>query len=208
MHDLGSGALVELEAADLSEEPTVQACVAAGTDLLTFSGDKLLGGPQCGIILGHAELIARIKRNPMLRAMRIDKLSLAALNATLRLYLPPNNPLADIPVLRMISEDKASIERRSKRVLRKLIASPGLNGCLRDDVSFAGGGSLPMSSIPSTVIQLHHDALSAAALAHRLRVGAPGIIGRIANDRLHLNLRTVLERDIEDLIGAIGRALA
>ncbi len=208
MHDLGSGALVELEAADLSEEPTVQACVAAGTDLLTFSGDKLLGGPQCGIILGHGELIARIKKNPVLRTMRIDKLSLAALNATLRLYLPPNDPLACIPVLRMISEDKASIERRSKRVLRKLIATSGLNACLQDDVSFAGGGSLPMSRIPSTVIQLHHDTLSAVALAHRLRIGEPGIIGRIANDRFHLDLRTVLERETEDLIGAIGRALA
>lgn len=207
MHDLGSGALVDLEVADFSAEPTVQACVAAGADIVMFSGDKLLGGPQAGLVLGRAELIGRIKQNPMLRAMRIDKLSLAALNATLQLYLPPHDPLARVPVLRMICEDDASVERRSRRVLKKLIATPGLRGCLKDDVSFAGGGSLPMSGIPSTVIQLHHETVGAAELAQRLRMGEPPIIGRIADDRLHLSLRTVLERDTEDLIGAVHRAV-
>ncbi|MDH3546660.1 MAG: L-seryl-tRNA(Sec) selenium transferase, partial [Gammaproteobacteria bacterium] len=207
MHDLGSGALVDLEVADFSAEPTVQACVAAGADIVMFSGDKLLGGPQAGLVLGRAELIGRIKQNPMLRAMRIDKLSLAALNATLQLYLPPHDPLARVPVLRMICEDDASVKRRSRRVLKKLIATPGLRGCLKDDVSFAGGGSLPMSGIPSTVIQLHHESVGAAELAQRLRMGEPPIIGRIADDRLHLSLRTVLERDTEDLIGAVRRAV-
>lgn len=207
MHDLGSGALVDLEVADFSAEPTVQACVAAGADIVMFSGDKLLGGPQAGLVLGRAELIGRIKQNPMLRAMRIDKLSLAALNATLQLYLPPHDPLARVPVLRMICEDDASVERRSRRVLKKLIKTPGLKGCLKDDVSFAGGGSLPMSGIPSTVIQLHHETVGAAELAQRLRMGEPPIIGRIADDRLHLSLRTVLERDTEDLIGAVRRAV-
>lgn len=207
MHDLGSGALVDLEVADFSAEPTVQACVAAGADIVMFSGDKLLGGPQAGLVLGRAELIGRIKQNPMLRAMRIDKLSLAALNATLQLYLPPHDPLARVPVLRMICEDDASVKRRSRRVLKKLIATPGLRGCLKDDVSFAGGGSLPMSGIPSTVIQLHHETVGAAELAQRLRMGEPPIIGRIADDRLHLSLRTVLERDTEDLIGAVRRAV-
>ena len=207
MHDLGSGALVDLGAADLSAEPTVQACVAAGADLVTFSGDKLLGGPQSGIILGRAEHIARVKRNPMLRMMRIDKLSLAALNATLQLYLPPNDPRVRIPVLKMICEDKASIERRSRRALERLSEIPGLEGCLADDVSFAGGGSLPMSGIPSVVIQLYHKTLSAAELARRLRLGEPAIIGRIASDRFHLSLRTVLETDTDDLIAGVGRAV-
>ena len=208
MHDLGSGAFVDLKVAELSAEPTVQACVAAGADVVMFSGDKLLGGPQAGLILGRAELIARIKQNPMLRALRIDKLSLAALNATLQLYLPPHDPLARIPVLRMICEDNASIERRSSRALRKLIATPGLEVCLKDDVNFAGGGSLPMSGIPSTVMQLHHETVGAAELAQRLRRSEPPIIGRITNERLHLSLRTVLERDTDDLIGAVRRALA
>jgi len=207
MHDLGSGALVDLEVADFSGEPTVQACVAAGADIVMFSGDKLLGGPQAGLILGRAELIARIKQNPMLRAMRIDKLSLAALNATLQLYLPPHDPLARVPVLRMICEDNASVARRSRRVLKKLIAASGLRGCLKEDVSFAGGGSLPMSGIPSTVMQLRHETVGAAELAQRLRMGEPPIIGRIADNRLHLSLRTVLERDTDDLIAAVRRAV-
>lgn len=208
IQDLGSGALVNVSVAGLSEEPTVQDCVSAGSDLVLFSGDKMLGGPQGGIVLGKAELIARIKQNPMLRALRIDKLSLAALNATLQLYLPPNDPLERIPVLRMITEDKASIERRSKNALKRLMGIPGLEGSLQDDVSFAGGGSLPLSAIPSTVIQLRHETVSAAELAVRLRDGDPPIIGRIANDRLHLSLRTVLERETKDLIGAVESALA
>ncbi len=208
VHDLGSGALVDLKVAGYSAEPTVQACVAAGADIVMFSGDKLLGGPQAGLILGRAELIARIKQNPMLRAMRIDKLSLAALNATLQLYLPPHDPLTRVPVLRMICEDDASVERRSRGALKKLIATSGLRACLKKDVNFAGGGSLPMSGIPSTVIQLQHETVGAAEFAHRLRMGNPPIIGRIADDRLHLSLRTVLERDTEDLIGAVRRAVA
>ncbi|MDH3747581.1 MAG: L-seryl-tRNA(Sec) selenium transferase [Gammaproteobacteria bacterium] len=208
MHDLGSGAFVDLKMTDNSAEPSIQACVAAGADVVMCSGDKLLGGPQAGLILGRAELIARIKQNPMLRAMRIDKLSLAALNATLQLYLPPHDPLTRIPVLRMICEDNASIKRRSSRALKKLIAIPGLKGCLKEDESYVGGGSLPMSGIPSTVMQLHHETIGAAAFAKRLRMGDPPIIGRIANNRFHLSLRTVLERDTEDLIGAIERALA
>ena len=208
MHDLGSGSLVDLEVADFSAEPTVQACVAAGADIVMFSGDKLLGGPQGGLILGRAELIARIKQNPMLRAMRIDKLSLAALNATLQLYLPPHDPLTRIPVLRMICEDNASVEHRSSRALKKLNAIPGLKVCLMEDVSFAGGGSLPMSGIPSTVMQLRHKTVGAAELARRLRMAETPVIGRIANDRFHLSLRTVLERDTQDLIAAVGHALA
>ena len=208
IHDLGSGALVNVDAAGLSEEPTIQDCVRTDADLILFSGDKLLGGPQGGIMLGKSELIARIKRNPMLRALRIDKLSLAALNATLQLYLPPSDPLERIPVLRMIAEDKASIGRRSRSAIKRLKAIPGLDVSLEDDVSFAGGGSLPLSGIPSAVIRLHCEALSAAELARRLRDGDPPVIGRIANDCMHLSLRTVLERETKDLIGAVESALA
>jgi L-seryl-tRNA(Ser) seleniumtransferase len=202
IQDLGSGAFVDLAATGLHDEPTVQECIAAGADLVMFSGDKMLGGPQCGIILGSAELIARIKQNPMLRPLRIDKLSLAALNATLQLYLPPNDPFEKIPVLRMISEDKSSIERRSKTVLDRLAGIPALNVSLHDDTSFAGGGALPMTGLPSTAIRLRH------ADASRLRRGDPPVIGHIARDGLHLNLRTVLETQTEDLIGAVERAAA
>ncbi|MFQ6006668.1 MAG: L-seryl-tRNA(Sec) selenium transferase [Woeseia sp.] len=208
IQDLGSGALVDVRPAGLRDEPTVQECVAACADLVMFSGDKMLGGPQCGILLGNAELIARIKRNPMLRPLRIDKLSLAALNATLRLYLPPNDPFERIPVLRMIGEDKMSLDRRSKSVLDRLAKIPGLESSLRDDLSYAGGGSLPMTGIPSTAIRLRHSTYSASEFARRLRRNEPPVIGRIADDCLQLNLRTVLGRETEDLIGAVERAAA
>jgi L-seryl-tRNA(Ser) seleniumtransferase len=208
IQDLGSGAFVDVRPAGLSDEPTVQECVAAGADLVMFSGDKMLGGPQCGIVLGSAELIARIKRNPMLRPLRIDKLSLAALNATLQLYLPPNDPFERIPVLRMISEDKTSIDSRSKSALDRLEKISGLQVSLHDDLSFAGGGCLPMTGIPSVAIRLRHSIYSAAELARRLRRNDPPVVGRIAESSLHLNLRTVLERETEDLIGAVERATA
>ena len=206
IQDLGSGTFVDLGPTGLHDEPTVQECVAAGAQLVMFSGDKLLGGPQCGILVGRAGLIARIRSNPMLRPLRIDKLSLAALNATLKLYLPPNDPLERVPVLRMLSEDKESLGRRSKYVLERLAAIPTLESYLHDDVSFAGGGSLPLAEIPSAAIGLRHKSVSAAEVARRLRRNDPPVIGRIAGDRLHLNLRTVLDREIGELIGGVESA--
>lgn len=208
IQDLGSGALLKVGQAGLSDEPTVQECVTAGADLVMFSGDKMLGGPQCGIILGSAELIGRIRRNPMLRAVRIDKLSLAALNATLRLYLPPNDPFEKIPVLRMLSEDKADLERRSNDALAKLAKIPGVWASLIDDVSFAGGGAMPLEGIESSAIRLRHATHSAEELVRRLRRGEPSVIARIADDHLLLNLRTVLDRETTDLVRAVERAAA
>lgn len=208
IHDLGSGTLVRLNAADLSSEPTIQDCISAGADLVTFSSDKLLGGPQGGIILGRAELFARIKQNPMLRAMRIDKLCLAGLNATLQLYLPPNDPLNEVPVLRMITQSKAQIAKRSRQVIHELNTIAGLSATLMDDDSFAGGGALPMAAIASCAVRLRHENVSAAELALRLRTGEPAIIGRIANDHFLLGLRTVLERDTEELVDAVRRIAA
>lgn len=207
MEDLGSGSLVDLSELGLGSEPTVQDRIAAGVDLLTFSGDKMLGGPQAGIILGRAELIESIKRNPLLRALRIDKLSLAALVATLRLYLPPNDPKRQVPVLRMISEDQASVGRRAAKLLRQLKKIPGLSGVVKDDVSYSGGGALPMDEIPTKVIQIRAERLTAAEFAERLRVSETPVIGRIAEDVLHLDLRTVLSRELSDLAAALEQAV-
>jgi L-seryl-tRNA(Ser) seleniumtransferase len=207
MEDLGSGSLVDLSELGLGSEPTVQDRIAAGVDLLTFSGDKMLGGPQAGIILGRAELIESIKRNPLLRALRIDKLSLAALVATLRLYLPPNDPKKQVPVLRMISEDQASVGRRAAKLLRQLKKIPGLSGVVKDDVSYSGGGALPMDEIPTKVIQIRAERLTAAEFAERLRVSETPVIGRIAEDVLHLDLRTVLSRELSDLAAALEQAV-
>lgn len=207
IEDLGSGSIVDLSAAGFCAEPTVQASLKAGVDLVTFSGDKLLGGPQAGIILGRENLIAKILRNPLTRALRIDKLSLAALAATLRLYLAPNDPLVQVPVLRMISEDAASVGKRASKLLRQLKKIPGIEGVISDDVSYSGGGALPMNEIPTKVVELHAKNLTATQLAERLRKTDVPVIGRIADDMLHLDLRTVLARDLPDLVVAMEQAV-
>ncbi len=208
VEDLGSGTLVDLEAFGLSGEPTVQQSITAGVDVLTCSGDKLLGGPQAGIILGSARYIDNIKRNPLLRALRIDKLSLAALEATLRLYLPPNDPLDKIPVLRMLSEDKREVARRANQLLRKIRTLGGITAELADDVSYAGGGALPMNAIPTKVIKLRSQSVAAGELAKRLRTGTPAVIGRVADDSFIIDLRTVLPQQIQVLVAALKTAIA
>ena len=208
VQDLGSGSLIDIAAPGFEAEPTVADSIAEGVDLVTFSGDKLLGGPQAGIVVGRAELIETLKRRPMARALRIDKLSLAALEATLRLYLPPHDPMAKVPVLRMIGESKASVEGRSKRLVQELSGQAGVHCEIADGVSFAGGGALPMSEIPTTVIRLAVDNVSAAELARKLRARDPAVIGRIANDALTLDLRTVTPDETGDLIAAIAELLA
>jgi len=207
MEDLGSGSLIDLSGSRLSSEPTVQQSIASDVDLLTFSGDKMLGGPQAGIILGRAGLVESIKRNPLLRALRIDKLSLAALGATLRLYLPPNDPQEQVPVLRMINEDRASVGRRASELLRQLEKIPGITGVIKNDVSFTGGGALPMNEIPTKVVQIRAEKLTAIKLAERLRVFETPVIGRIANDILHLDLRTVQAGELSDLTAALEQAV-
>lgn len=206
--DLGSGSLVDLGDVGLAPEPTVAQCVDSGADLVLFSGDKLLGGPQAGLIAGRSELISRIKREPMLRAMRIDKLSLAALAATLQLYLPPHDPFDEIPVLEMLSRTKADIERRAAFVVSRLRAGRKVDATLIDDASFAGGGSLPMTEIPTKAIRLRIDEGSPEAIAERLRLGSPPVIGRIKDDAIVLDLRTVAVADDDALIGALTAALA
>ena len=208
VQDLGSGSLIDIAAPGFEREPTVADSIAENVDLVTFSGDKLLGGPQAGIVVGRARLIETIKRRPMARALRIDKLSLAALEATLRLYAPPHDPMAEVPVLRMIGESKSSVAARSKRFTEALSGQPGLRAEIADGVSFAGGGALPMSEIPTKVVRLAVDNVSAAELARRLRARDPAVIGRIADDALTLDLRTVAPEETGELIAAIAELLA
>jgi len=207
MQDLGSGALIDLGAMPSIAEHTVQQSLAAGADLVTFSGDKLLGGPQAGIILGRGGLIEAIKQDPLLRALRIDKLSLAALAATLRLYLPPNDPTDRVPVLRMISEDKESVGNRARNLLRQLKQIPGLDGAIVDDVSYGGGGALPMAELPTRAVHVRAAGLSAGELAGRLRAMDPPVIARITNDRLALDPRTILLEDTKDLVRSFRQAV-
>ena len=203
MNDLGSGNFIDLTAYGLPGEPTVQAAVATGVDLVTFSGDKLLGGPQAGIILGRADHIERIRKNPINRALRIDKLTLAALEGTLRLYRDPETARCQIPTLRMLTEAPQVLERRAAALAEKLAAlqSGRLHVTVLDGASKAGGGALPLRDLPSRLVAVGIDGLSADALERALRAADPPIIGRIENDRFLVDVRTVAD-DETDLIAA------
>ena len=207
VHDLGSGALTDMQPIASIAEQSVQGSLASGADLVTFSGDKLLGGPQAGLIVGRAELVEEIKRNPLARALRIDKLSLAALAATLRLYLPPEDPMEKIPILCMLNEDTSSVAERARSLSGRLRKLPGLEAALADDVTYSGGGALPMVELPTKTIHVRVDGMSAGTLARRLRLADPSVIGRLTGDRLALDPRTMLPGDTRDVLRAFRQAL-
>jgi L-seryl-tRNA(Ser) seleniumtransferase len=205
IEDLGSGSLLDLRPFGLSYEPTVPEVVAAGVDLVSFSGDKLLGGPQAGIVVGRRELVGRLKRNPWNRALRIDKFTIAGLEATLYAY-EAGTAQVTVPTLRMLTEPAASIRRRAQRVLRQL--SPDrrarLGVSVEPDISQVGGGALPTVELPTFVVAIGTQAVPAQGLDARLRAGDPPVIGRIRNDRLLLDCRTVLPAQS----AALARALS
>jgi L-seryl-tRNA(Ser) seleniumtransferase len=207
IHDLGSGALVEIRLGEGAAEPTVAQSLLQGSDLVLFSGDKLLGGPQAGLIVGRADLIEKVKRNPLARAVRIDKLSLAALAATLALYRPPHDPRERIPVLRMLNEPKASVGRRAARIARALRKNARLTVELDDDVSYAGGGALPLEELPTKVVRLRALDKTATELVQRLRAADPPVIARIADDAVILDPRTVAAAETPTLLAAIAHAV-
>jgi L-seryl-tRNA(Ser) seleniumtransferase len=189
--DLGSGSLEDLSMHGVSDERTVQQIVSDGVDAVMFSGDKLLGGPQAGIIVGKSSVVEQIKKNPLLRALRIDKLSLAALEATLALYLIPGQAAQRVPILRMINEDQASIRKRANRLVEDLGQTHPVDAWVEDGVSYIGGGSAPMNELPTCVIKIVSKKLSAEKIAVALREHKPAIIGRISDNAFVLDLRTV-----------------
>ena len=197
--DLGSGSLVEL-----GDEPTASASLAAGADLVCFSGDKLLGGPQAGIIAGKREWIAKIEKDPLMRAFRLDKMTLAALEATLRIYLDEAAALRDVPVLRLLATPLDELRQRAEALATRLAALPGIAAATaREDIAFVGGGSLPDQQLPTWVIQVRPAALSDADFAQRLRTGEPAVLGRLRADQLLLDVRTVFPDQTDDLVQAI-----
>ncbi len=210
MDDLGSGCLVELDRYGLEREPTVRDCIATGVDVVTFSGDKLLGGPQAGIILGKHEILERVRRNPLNRALRIDKLTLAALEATMVKYLRPDQALTDIRVLSALTEPPEAVRKRAKRLaalLRRAMPEGG-GVTLVDGTSMAGGGSLPTREIPTTLVGVRAATLSAAALEERLRRGETPVIVRVADDRVLFDLRTIDMGEFTEIRDALKAALA
>jgi L-seryl-tRNA(Ser) seleniumtransferase len=186
--DLGSGALVEI-----GDEPTPRASLAAGADLVCFSGDKLLGGPQAGIVAGRADLVERLRRHPLQRALRADKLTLAALEGTLRLALERPD---EVPVIRMLREPAETVRARAER-LAQLVA-----GEVEETVARAGGGALPLAELPSYACAVEEG------LAEQLRAGEPPVVGIVRDGRLLLDCRTLTDGDVEEVAGAIAAARA
>lgn len=205
MEDLGSGSLVDLSRFGLAREPTVQEVVKAGADVVTFSGDKLLGGPQAGLIVGRADIINRIKKNPLNRALRIDKFTLAGLEAVFRLYLDEAAALAGIPTLAMLSMDYAAIKKKASRLLRLLKKAGDLPCRVAsvDTESRVGGGALPEQGLPSRAVALKPTSVSLNGLESALRSGPIPVIGRIDNDSLLLDMRTVADKEVAELAAAI-----
>jgi len=204
MEDLGSGSFVDLRPFGFPYEPTVPEVVAAGVDVVSFSGDKLLGGPQAGIVVGSKAQMGRLKKNPLNRALRIDKLTLASLEATLYAY-EAGDPRETIPALRMLTEPLSSVRDRARRVLRGLPAAARtrLDARIVEDQAQVGGGALPTVVLPTAAVAVGGAALSARAIDEALRVTEPAVIGRIADDRLLLDCRTVLAPQV----GALAKAL-
>ena len=204
LHDVGSGALLPTETYGLAHEPTPQESIASGIGLVFFSGDKLLGGPQAGIIVGKADLVGRLERHPLARAMRIDKLNLAALTATLLHYLRKEAE-DKIPVWRMISATERAVKERAE----KWNASAGSGGEVVASRSAIGGGSLPGETLPTWCLALEHPLASGGpeALTRRLRHGSPPVMARIEGDRALLDPRTVLPEEEADLLRALKNAL-
>jgi L-seryl-tRNA(Ser) seleniumtransferase len=208
LDDLGSGSLIDLAPHGLPGEPTVQSAVAAGADLVTFSGDKLLGAPQAGLIVGRGDLIDRIRKNPLHRAMRIDKLTLAGLEATLRLYLEGERGWERIPTVRMIAEPVDMVRKRARRALRRL--SPESRALWRAAVVTTtcqvGGGALPVEPLPSAALALGGEGRPAHRLEEALRQAPLAVIGRLQEGRLLLDMRTVAEEDVATLAAAVDAA--
>lgn len=202
MEDLGSGSLIDLSPWGLPKEPTVQDIVAAGTDVVTFSGDKLLGGPQAGLIVGKKEIIARIKKNPMNRALRIDKFTLASLESVLRDYYDMNHALESIPTLSMLTAHPDTIKKKGHRVIRRLGGAQKIKACigLQKTVSRVGGGAMPEHGLDSWALSLQPGATGASAFEKWFRGLEIPLIVRIEDNKMLIDLRTILEDDIPILV--------
>jgi L-seryl-tRNA(Ser) seleniumtransferase len=195
MEDLGSGALVDLSRYGLPKEPVVAERIALGADLVTFSGDKLLGGPQAGLVAGKAAWVAQLARNPLHRALRCGKLTIAALEATLRLYRESASLADAVPALRAFTRPVAEIDEAARQALPALAAAlgPGFRLSVQDGTSQIGSGALPTDEIATRVIVVEHDVLEAHHIAARFREARPPIIGRVSDGRFLLDARTIFD---------------
>jgi len=209
LDDLGSGALLDGDVWNAAMEPTVAASLRNGADLVAFSGDKLLGGPQAGILIGKASVIDKLRNDPMTRAVRIDKLTLAALEATLALYLDAETVAEKIPTLRALSESGEELDRRATDLARTLrTARPGDSFEIVSEESFAGGGSLPAWPLPTRVIRWRPNGAKAHDVCDRLRLCDPPVLARLNDDAIVLDVRTIASTEYELVAVAVRQATA
>jgi L-seryl-tRNA(Ser) seleniumtransferase len=204
IEDIGSGTLVDFSKYGLTKEPTVTESIQKGADIVTFSGDKLLGGPQAGIIIGKKKYIDKMKKNQLTRAIRIDKLTLATLEATLRLYLQEDKAIEEIPTLKMLIMDINEIERKADILFNKIKnASKKIEIQKEKGYSQVGGGSMPLEELPTILITLTSKELSVNTLEEKLRSNSIPIITRISNDKIMLDVRTIREDEFDIISNAI-----
>ncbi|GAB4376568.1 MAG: L-seryl-tRNA(Sec) selenium transferase [Calditrichia bacterium] len=202
IYDMGSGVIEDLQSWGYPHEPVAREYVEAGVDVITFSGDKILGGPQSGVIIGKKKYLQTIKKNHLLRALRCDKLTYALLDATLRLYLNPEKLPQELPVARMLNLPLDTLKDRANFLINGLSDLP-LEADIAETYSQMGSGALPLEKIPSIAVRLKPHKISVSRLAKRLRGSSPPIIGYIENDRYLINLRTVREDELELILRAI-----
>jgi L-seryl-tRNA(Ser) seleniumtransferase len=207
VHDLGSGLLIDAATLGLPYEPTPMDSLRDGADVVTMSGDKLLGGPQAGIILGRNELIDRMRRNPLCRALRVDKMTLAALEATLTLYLDPERACREIPVLSMLTQSRDKITERAE-ALAAALRMRGIAADTAPGASAVGGGAFPAAPLPTTVVRISVSDHLPERLDRELRAASPPIVARVAEDRLVIDLRTVLTGEDGIVLQTLVRLLA
>ncbi len=201
--DIGSGALIDLQTWGLVDEPLAKQSLAAGADLVMFSGDKLLGGPQCGILAGRADLIQKIEKDPLMRAFRVDKMTLAALEATLRIYLNPEKAREEIPLLRMLETPQSRLLERAYQLVRYFGNMPGVSATATQTQAFVGGGSLPDRAIESVAVAIRSESISENELALRLRMLDPAVMGRVEAGQVLLDLRAVFPEQDQALADAV-----
>jgi L-seryl-tRNA(Ser) seleniumtransferase len=203
MEDIGSGTLIDFSHYGISYEPTVQKSIKSGVDVVTFSGDKMLGGPQAGIIAGKKAYIDRMKKNQLTRALRIDKMTLAALEGTLKYYLDDKSAVDNIPTLNALLSPKEVQKKKAVKLKKKLhVKVSGFKFEASEDYSIVGGGSMPSERIPTFVIKASSEDVSASELEKRLRNSKVPVIVRVSNDEIIMDLRTILEEDFDIIVDA------
>ncbi|NPV60645.1 MAG: L-seryl-tRNA(Sec) selenium transferase [Actinobacteria bacterium] len=204
LDDLGSGVYVDLSEHGMQYEPTIRRSLEDGADLVCFSGDKLLGGPQAGIVLGRSDLVEAMARHPLARALRVDKLTVAALEATLRQYLDPSRALKEIPTLAMLTTDPETLRKRARLLAKKISSGGAFEAEVVEDVSRAGGGALPMEDLPTWTVTVTSTSMKTSALEEALRKADPPVICRVREDRVIMDMRTVSDEEAELIASAFN----